>query len=139
MPFSVFMMWAAAYRMNGGLMCRHQRFLACFVLLFLGGCATSGLSSSGTISREGTGNTLQATVEAYQKMEPRLTTAQRQQFKEAYDGICTSYQTVGILLSSVLDAADEASSRTAMISYRVTEAELPKMINRLAGLVQSFK
>jgi hypothetical protein len=117
----------------------HQRLLACFVLLLLGGCATTGLSSSGTVPREGTANTMQATVEAYQKLEPRLTPAQRQQFKEAYDGICTSYQTVGILLSSVLDSADEASAHTAMVSYRVTEAELPKMINRLAGLVQSFK
>jgi hypothetical protein len=120
-------------------MFKKQHAFACLLFLLLAGSAGVSFAASAAASYEGAGNILQTTIETYQKLEPKLTAAQREKFKEAFDGICTSYQTAGILLSSVIDAADEGSSRTAMASYQRIAGELPRMINRLAGLVQSFK
>jgi hypothetical protein len=125
--------------MNGGFMFRKQRVYACLLFLLLAGTAGVSFAAPSATSYEGSGSILQTTIENYQKLEPKLTAAQREEFKEAFEGICTTYQTAGILLSSVMDAADEVSGRTAMASYQRIMGELPRMINRLARLVQSFK
>jgi hypothetical protein len=119
-------------------MFRKERFLIGFVLLLAASCASTDLRNSTAASYEGVGGILENAVSTYLELKPKLTPAQQQEFMEQYGAICKSYQTVGILLDSVTDAADAASAHTAVISYRRTIAELPKMINRLSQLVQSF-
>jgi hypothetical protein len=112
--------------------------LLTIVLFLLASCASAELGRPTSATYEGSAATLQTAVESYQRLEPRLTVQQKKEFKESYEGICRSYQTAGILLESVVDAADPASANTAMVSYQRTVAALPRMIDKLAGLVRSF-
>jgi hypothetical protein len=108
--------------------------------LFLATLASASLArQTATTTYEGSGNTMESVVATYQKLEPKLTAEQKARFKEAYDGICEAYQTSGILLASVMDAADAVSARTAMISYQRVMGALPEMIDKLNRLVQGFK
>ncbi len=118
---------------------RRKVFLVCLVCVLLAGCASGTLGNRTSASYEEAGGKLQTTIETYQKIEPRLTAAQREQFKEAYGGISKAYQTAGILLASVMDAADEASAHTAVVSYRRITSELPAMIDKLDRLVRGFR
>ena len=112
----------------------------CLALLCIAASATAGLSrETRTTTYEGSGNTLQSVVETYQRLEPQLTAEQKKKFKEAYDGICDAYQTAGILLTSVMEAADPVSAHTALVSYQRIMVELPNMINKIERLVLGFK
>jgi hypothetical protein len=113
-------------------------FLTWLVCLVIAGCASADLNRPTAATYEGSAATMQMAIESYQRLEPRLTAQQKKDFKESYEGICRSYQTAGVLLESVTDAADPASANTALISYRRTVAALPGMIDKLAGLVRSF-
>ena len=120
-------------------MTRKLYTLVGFVLLFVALCGSGFAAGPNAESFRGAADILQSTVDAYRKAEPRLTAAQRDEFKEAYTAICSAYQTAGVLLESVMDAADEPSARTAMFSYQRIAGELPNMVNKLAKQVRSYK
>ncbi len=115
-----------------------RAFLVCLIFLCAAAVPPAGLAAPAD-TYEGSGRVVQRAVETYQKLEPRLSAEQKKRFKEAYDGICESYQTAGVLLTSVTEAADAASARTALVSYQRIMTELPNMINKLDRLVQGFK
>ena len=119
-------------------MFKASSFLVWIVCLTIAGCASADLGRPTAATYESSADTLQTAIESYQRLEPRLTAQQKKDFKESYEGICRSYQTAGVLLESVTDAADPASANTAMVSYRRTVAALPGMINKLGSLVRSF-
>ncbi len=116
-----------------------KHILSGILLLLAGACATAGGPSLGSTSYEGVADMLLNAVTTYQALEARLTAEQKQEFKEAYDQLCKSYQTSGILLESAVDADDQASAHTAIISYQRTVVQLPGMAEKVSRLVQGFK
>jgi hypothetical protein len=64
---------------------------------------------------------------------------QKQEFEEAYAQLCKSYQTAGILLASVMNAQDQESVNTAMLSYQRLATQLPAMADKVSRLVRGFK
>ena len=132
--------WRRTTSIDGGNMFGKRAFLVCLTCLYLAVSATASLGrETTTTTYEGSGNTMQSAIETYQKLEPQLTAEKKKRFKDAYDGICESYQTAGILLASVMDAADPPSAHTALVSYQRIMTELPNMINKLDKLVQSLR
>jgi hypothetical protein len=117
----------------------NKHFLVALLLLLLGACASVGIGNPGATSAEGMAKTITDAVTTYKALEPRLSAAQKEEFKEAYNHVCSVYQTAGILLGSILDAYDEASSHTALVSYQMTMDQLPILTNKVSRIVQSFK
>ncbi len=110
-----------------------------FLLLFAGACASAGLSNHTSASYEGVADTVQNAVTGYRAIEPRLTAEQKQEFEEAYTQLCKSYQTAGVLLDSVMKAADQDSANTSLLSYQRLAAQFPEMADKLSRLVRGFK
>jgi hypothetical protein len=112
----------------------------CFVCLLCCLAASARpVSAASVATYDGAASALISAVEKYQKMESRLATQQRDQFKASYEAICSAYRTAGILLESATDAADEASAHTSLISYGRIMGELPSMITKLGRLVETFR
>ena len=114
-------------------------FVAGLLLLVAGACATAGLQNQASPSYEGVADMLVNAITTYQALEPRLTAEQKREFNEAYAQLCKSYQTSGLLLEAAVDAADQASAHTAVISYQRTVVQLPGMAEKVSRLVQGFK
>ncbi len=117
---------------------RGKHLLAVLLLLLVGACASGGIGNS-TSHPQGIADTMADAITTYKALEPRLSTAQKAEFKEAYDHVCSAYQTAGTLLTSITDAQDEASAHTALFAYNMTASELPKLADRVWQLVQKFK
>jgi hypothetical protein len=118
---------------------RGKRILSAFLLLLVGACASAGVGNSAATQPQGIANTMTDAVTTYKALEPRLSTTQKNEFKEAYDHVSSAYQTAGTLLASIFDAADEASAHTALVAYQTTSVELPRLADQVWKLVQRFK
>jgi hypothetical protein len=116
-----------------------KRFLIGLLLLLVGACASAGLGNPEATSAGGIADTMTDAIKTYQALEPRLSAAQKEEFKDAYNHVCSAYQTAGTLLTAIFDAYDEASAHTALVSYQMTMEQLPILANRVSQLVQSFK
>jgi hypothetical protein len=114
---------------------RHSLFL--FVLLLSVGCASVG--QNGASSYEAVGNTLHAAVTDYLAIQSRLTAAQREEFMEAYERVCKSYQTAGVLLTVAVDAQDAPSANTSIVAYQRTVNGLPALAAEVSRVVRKLK
>ena len=106
----------------------HKHFVAALLLLLVAACATGTLGATGS---RGVPDTMLDAIATYQAVEPRLSTEQKTEFKEAYDRVASAYQMAGTLLASVFDSADEASAHTAMVGYGTTADALPGLVDKL--------
>lgn len=118
---------------------RGKRFLAALLFLAVGACASAGTGGPGSAHSGDMATTMTDAMSTYQALGPRLTAAQKEEFREACDRVISAHNTSGVLLASFFDAQDEASARTALLSYRATMAALPDLVNKVARLAKSFK
>jgi hypothetical protein len=118
---------------------KYVLIVATLCLCLTGFSTTSAAKQAETVTYEGSANVLQRDMETFWKIEPQLTAEQKEKFTTAFNRICEVYRTAGLLISSVTDAADEASAHTALMSFQRVMGELPGMIDKLDRLVRSFK
>jgi hypothetical protein len=123
---------------EGGFM-RGKVLLVALLLVTVGACASGGMGNPGSASSTGIADTMSDTIMTYKALEPRLSTAQKAEFKDAYDHVSSAYQTAGTLLASIMDAYDEASAHTSLVAYQNTAVELPRLADKVRQLVQGFK
>jgi hypothetical protein len=112
-------------------------FLIVLILVLAGFCAGAFPGTAG--AARGPAETIVESAQAYKQMEARLSEDQKAEFMEAYNHVVSALQTSAVLLTSIVDAADEASSHTAVISYLSTAGELPRLIDKVQKIVQGFK
>lgn len=123
---------------KGGHM-RQLRLFVVLLLLALGACASGGLGGPGAGRSGDVAGTMTEAMTTYRSVEQRLSAAQKEEFREACNHVSSAYRTAGILLASFFDAEDEASANTALVAYRTTMTELPKLADEAARLARSFK
>ena len=113
--------------------------LAGMLLFLAAACASIDAQNPGASSYEGVGIALERVVTTYQGLEPQLTSAQREEFKNAYGDIVASYQTAGRLLVAAIEAVDTTNAHTAMVAYQRIVDELPARVIAASKLLQTFK
>ncbi len=118
---------------------RIKRFIVGLLLLLVGACASTGFGNPEMTSAEGIAHTMTNAVTTYKALEPRLSAAEKKDFMDAYNRVCSAYQTAGTLLTSILDASDEASAHTALVSYQMTMDQLPVLAHEVLRRVATFK
>jgi hypothetical protein len=118
-----------------------SRFGLAAILLFfvLSACASGGAGQPGAGHSRDVAGTMIDAMATYRGLEPRLSAAQKEEFREACDHVSSAYQTAGVLLASFFDSEDEASANTALVAYRTTMTELPKLADEARRLARSFK